>query len=359
MLANKLSSLLPKSLSLKSESIRSLTALCGRRNAGAAVTSVSQTSSSPSSLYSQLQTQQQSADSQYRSYVSRAHPKPIPEFSVPTGLQMVLDSVEERKKLRAAKWERNKDERRSKGIEDVGEYRNQNETIELAVNLNVDPRRPGQALRGSIVLPHGTGKTVSCIVFTSDPSTIDEAKSQGHEAGGEELVDRILAGETSLDSYQRALATKESLPLVQKQLARLLGPRGLMPNPKTNTVFDEGKELLDALREQSSTVTYRTESGGIVHFPIGKGNFSSKQLTENLQVICQAVQDAKPEQYGRGKKPKSKGGGAGTKGNSKKQSKNVKYWLKAHLTATQGKGSVRLDLRTVDPASPFFMKEPE
>lgn len=284
---------------------------------------------------------------------------PIPEFSVPTGLQMVLDGVEERKNLRAAKWERNKEKRRSKGIEDAGEYRNQNETIDFAVNLNVDPRRPGQALRGSVVLPHGTGKTVSCIVFTSDASTIEEAKTQGHEAGGEELIDRILAGEASVDSYQRALATKESLPLVQKQLARLLGPRGLMPNIKTNTVFDEGKVLLEALREQSSTITYRTEAGGIVHFPIGKGDFTPKQLTENLQVICQAVQDAKPEQYGRGKKPKNKGGGAGTKGNSKKQSKNVKYWLKAHLTSTQGKGSVRLDLRTVDPASPFFMKEPE
>lgn len=272
---------------------------------------------------------------------------------------MVLDGVEERKKLRATKWKRNKEKRRSKGTEDVGEYRNQNETIDLSISLNVDPRRPGQALRGSVVLPHGTGKTVSCIVFASDPSTIEEAKSQGHEAGGEDLVDRILAGEASIDSYQRALATKETLPLVQKQLARLLGPRGLMPNPKTNTVFEEGKLLLEALREQSSTVTYRTESGGILHFPIGKGDFTPKQLTENLQVICNAVQDVKPEQYGRGKKAKNKGGGAGTKGNSKKQSKNIKYWLKAHLTATQGKGSVRLDLRTVDPASPFFMKDPE
>jgi len=272
---------------------------------------------------------------------------------------MVLDGTEERKKLRSEKWERNKDKRRSKGIEDVGEYRNQNETIEVAINLNVDPRRPGQALRGSVVLPHGTGKTVSCLVFTSDPATIEEAKSKGHEAGGAELVDKIVAGEASIDRYQRALATKETLPAVQKQLARLLGPRGLMPNAKTNTVFDEGTALLQALKEQSSTVTYRTESGGIVHFPIGKGDFTSQQLTENLQAVCLEVQEVKPEQYGRGKKQKNKGGGAGTKGNSKKQSKNVKYWVKAHLTSTQGKGSVRLDLRTVDPSSPFFMKEPE
>lgn len=272
---------------------------------------------------------------------------------------MVLDGVEERKKLRAAKWERNKDKRRAKDVKDVGEYRNQNETIEVAINLNVDPRRPGQSLRGSVKLPHGTGKTVSCLVFTSEKATIEEATSKGHEAGGEELVDKIMAGEVSIDSYQRALATKETLPMVQKQLARLLGPRGLMPNAKTKTVFDEGETLLEALKEQSSTITYRTEAGGILHFPIGKGDFAQQQLTENLQAVCLEIQEVKPEQYGRGKKQKNKGGGAGTKGNSKKQSKNVKFWLKAHLTATQGKGSVRLDLRTVDPSSPFFMKEPE
>jgi large subunit ribosomal protein L1 len=242
---------------------------------------------------------------------------------------------------------------------DSGEYRNHNETIELAINLNIDPRKPGQALRGSMVLPHGTGKTVSCLVFTSDGKTIEEAKIAGHEAGGEELIDKIIAGEVSIDQYQRALATKETLPMVQKQLARLLGPRGLMPNLKTNTVFDEGTMLLTSLKEQSSTVTYRTESGGIVHFPVGRGSFTPQQLVENLQTICQTVQDVKPEQYGKGKKKKSGGGGGGKSGNSKKQSKNVKYWLKAHLTATQGKGSVCLDLRTVDPTSPFFMKEPE
>jgi len=240
---------------------------------------------------------------------------------------------------------------------DVGEYRNQNETIEVAINLNVDPRKPGQAMRGSVKLPHGTGKTVSCLVFSDDAATVEEAKSQGHEAGGEELVDRILDGEASIDSYQRALATKDTLPNVQKKLARLLGPRGLMPNAKTNTVFDEGSSLLEALSEQSNTITYRTEAGGILHFPIGKGSFTSQQLMDNLQTVCAEIQEVKPEQYGRGKKKKNKGAGAGSKGNSQKKSK-TKYWLKAYLTATQGK-SVRLDLRTVDPSSPYFMKEPE
>lgn len=230
--------------------------------------------------------------------------------------------------------------------------------VELAINLNVDPRRPGQALRGSLALPHGTGKTVSCLVFTSDSAVAAKAEEAGHKAGGDELIDRIIGGTEPLESYQRAMATKDILPLVQKQLARLLGPRGLMPNPKTNTIFDDGDTLLRSLTEVANTVTYRTDASGILHFVLGKGSFSSEQLLDNFQIICQKVQEIKPESYGKGKKKKSSGGGGGG-GGDKKQSKNVKYWLRAHLTATQGKGSVRMDLRSVDPTSPFFMKEPE
>ena len=118
-----------------------------------------------------------------------------------------------------------------------------------------------------------------------------------------------------------------------------------MPNPKTNTVFDDSETLLDTLQEQSSTITYRTEQNGILHFSVGKGSFGSQQLLDNLQTICQTVQNIKPENYGKGKK-------------KKKMGKNVKYWLRAHLSSTQGKG-VRMDLRTVDPTSAFFMKDPE
>ncbi len=219
--------------------------------------------------------------------------------------------------------------------------------------MNVDPRRQGQALRGSLILPHGTGKSVSCLVFSSHPDVIQKAQEAGHKAGGEELIDQILQGTQPLDAYQRALATKEVLPQVQKQLARLLGPRGLMPNPKTNTIFDDGDTLLQSLTEQANTITYRTDASGILHFVLGKGSFSSEKLLDNLQIICQTVQDIKPESYGKGKKKKSSGGGKA------KTSKNVKYWLRAHLTATQGNGSIRMDLRSVDPTSPFFMKIPE
>ncbi|KAG7362028.1 50S ribosomal protein L1 [Nitzschia inconspicua] len=290
-----------------------------------------------------------------RSYVSRAHPRTTPEYPVAQALEMILNGIEERKVLRADRWERNQPKRQSKGQQDTGPYKNQDETVELSINLNVDPRRPGQALRGSLTLPHGTGKTVSCLVFTSDPAAAKRAEEVGHKAGGEDLVDRIIEGKEPLDAYQRAMATKEILPLVQKKLARLLGPRGLMPNPKTNTIFDDGEELLKSLTEVANTVTYRTDASGILHFVLGKGSFSSEQLLDNLRTICQTVQDIKPETYGKGKKKKSSGSGSG----KKKPSKNVKYWLRAHLTATQSKGSIRMDLRSVDPTSPFFMKEPE
>lgn len=219
------------------------------------------------------------------------------------------------------------------------------ETIELAINLNLDPRRQGQALRGSVKLPHGTGKTVQCLVFSSDSDLVAKAKTQGHMAGGDDLVEKIKNGEVTLDQYSRALATQEFIGPIQKGLARVLGPRGLMPNPKTNTIFESADDLWTNLQEQSSTITYRTESNGILQFPVGKASFDPNQLLENIQAICQTVQDVKPDNYGKGKKKKSVG-------------KNVKYWLKASLSSTQGKG-IRMDLRTVDPSSPFFMKEPE
>lgn len=173
----------------------------------------------------------------------------------------------------------------------------------------------------------------------------EEALKNGASyAGGEELVDKIIAGEIPLGDLQRALATNDIMSLIQKQLARLLGPRGLMPNPKVNTVFKTSDELLESLKEQARNITYRTESNGIIHFPIGKGSFGPDRLMDNIQQICQTIQDVKPEQYGKGKK--------------KKMGKNVKYWLRAHLSSTQGSG-VRVDLKTVDPTSPFFLKDPE
>jgi len=284
-------------------------------------------------------------ESSSRSYVSRAHPQQLPEYPISAALQMVLDDAKERSIKRAAKWERNAPVRVKKGIQETGPYRNLDETIELAINLNLDPRRPGQSLRGSLQLPHGTGKVVNCLVFSSDQDLITKANSQGHLAGGDELLQQISKGEVTLDKYTRGLATQDLITSIQKSLGRVLGPRGLMPHPKTNTVFETSEELWENLKEQSNTVMYRTDSDGILHFPVGKASFDTVQLMENMQAIFQTVQEVKPENYGKGKKKKSMG-------------KNVKYWLRASLSATQGKG-IRMDLRTVDPTSPFFMKEPE
>lgn len=307
---------------------------------------IARTSSSSSiSRFSLLQRFPTVVGSTSRPYVSRAHPQQLPEFPVGAALQRVLDDAKERSVKRAAKWEKNAPVRVKKGIQESGPYRNLDETIELAINLNLDPRKPGQALRGSLRLPHGTGKSVKCLVFTSDPDVIAKANSQGHMAGGDELLQQISRGEVLLDRYTRALATQEWISPIQKSLARVLGPRGLMPNPKTNTVFETPADLWETLLEQSNTVTYRTESDGILHFPVGKASFASEQLLDNLQAIFQTVQDVKPENYGKGKKKKA-------------MSKNVKYWLRASLSATQGKG-IRVDLRTIDPTSPFFMREPE
>ena len=124
-----------------------------------------------------------------------------------------------------------------------------------------------------------------------------------------------------------------------------------MPNAKTNTVFETADSLWENLQQQSNMITYRTDSNGILHLPVGRASFAPTQLLENLQAVCQAVQDVKPELYGKGKKKKS------GKGKSSKVGKNVKCWLKASLTSTQGRG-IPMDLRTVDPTSPFFMKEP-
>lgn len=301
---------------------------------------------------------------------SRAHPKPIPEHTVGQAVQMLLNGVEERKIKRAEKWERNASKRAEKGItvsasdvyvkhteslnapscthhyslynQDDGPYRNQDETIELALNLNIDPRKPGQALRGALSLPHGSGKTVRVVVFTRDAQAQQECLEKGAlYAGGEEVVNQILEGSIPLD-FDRALATPDMQAILGQKLARMLGPRGLMPNAKVGTLVSSPVKLVDSLKEQlAGQVQYRTDKSGIIHLGIGKGSFGPEKLLDNLRSTFNEIYEIKPESFGKGKKKSS-------------SSKNAKYFLKAHLTSTQGK-SVRLDLRTVDPTSVFFM----
>lgn len=285
-----------------------------------------------------------------KTYVTRAHPKPIPEFPAPDALQLILEDVQQRRRIRILKTDR-----LMKTATDTKPARKLNhpdETIELSLNLNLDPRKPGQALRGSVSLPHGTGKKgVNCVVFTNDVDAIAAALKAGAlHAGGEALVDQIVAGEIPVDSFETALATPDMMPVITKKAARLLGPRGLMPNVKVGTLLQSVPELLTAVDTQlaGKEVLYRTEKEGIVHVPVGKDSFGVDKLLDNIGAVMKTIFDAKPENYGKGKKKK-----AGKKGQAK-STKQPKYLLKAAISSTQGPG-IRVDLRTVDPTSAFFL----
>jgi large subunit ribosomal protein L1 len=304
-----------------------------------------------------------------RAYVTRAHPKQIPEYPVPEALQTILEGVHKRRLLRQRKAERLAKAAAAPAnssaaapdaaaaapptVQPARILNHPDETIELVVNLNLDPRKPGQALRGSVTLPHGTGKKgVNCVVFTNDEGAVAQALAAGAaHAGGESIVDDILAGTISVDSIQAALATPDIMPLLTKKAARLLGPRGLMPNPKVGTLLPTIPELLSALDTQlaGKEVSYRTEKEGIIHVPVGKDNFGPEKLLDNIGAVMKTIFDAKPDSYGKGKKKKS----SAKKGQAK-TTKQPKYLLRASLSSTQGPG-VRMDLRTVDPTSAFFL----
>lgn len=284
------------------------------------------------------------ASTAFRGYISKAHPpESTPVHSVGDALTQVLEGVEERKVFRQQRWETSSEKRVKKEIKDDGPYRNQDETIELALNLNLDPRKPGQAIRGSLSLPNGTGKKVSVVVFASDDETesIESIKAAGaSHVGGTALIESIQSGDVAV-TFDRALATPDMMPQLSK-IARILGPRGLMPNAKLNTI-QSVENMPGAVKAQSAgMVQYRTDKNGIVHAGVGKGSFSSEQLSENIREFMTEIQSVKPESFGKGKKGK---------GTSK-----AEFYLKAHLTASQGKGSVKVDLGTLDPTSKDFMQ---
>mmetsp|Transcript_22996 Transcript_22996/g.66380 ORF Transcript_22996/g.66380 Transcript_22996/m.66380 type:complete len:335 (-) Transcript_22996:57-1061(-) len=299
-----------------------------------------------------------------RHYVTRAHPRPVAQLPILDALDEVLDGIADRRARREERWAKYGTRiAAKKGLTVDGPYRNQDETIELALNLNLDPRKPGQALRGSVSLPHGTGRSVRVVVFTNDAALAASATEQGGggggptgtvTAGGDELVASLASGTVPL-TFDRALATPDMMPSLAP-VARLLGPRGLMPNAKVGTIAPPS-HLLEALRsQQAGQVQYRTDKGGIVHAGIAKGSFRREQIVDNLQTFLNEIQDVKPESFGKGKKGGKKGGPG--KGKSPAGNKNAKYYLGASVSSTQGKG-VRVDLRTVDPTSAFFMGEVE
>jgi large subunit ribosomal protein L1 len=193
------------------------------------------------------------------------------------------------------------------------------ETIEVAMNLGVDPRHADQMVRGVVNLPNGTGRTVRVAVFARGDKA-DEAKAAGADiVGAEDLLETVQKGEINFD---RCIATPDLMPLVGR-LGKVLGPRGLMPNPKVGTVTTDIAAAVKA--SKGGAVEFRVEKAGIVHAGVGKVSFDAAALEENVRAFTDAVIKAKP---------------AGAKGN---------YVKKVAITSTMGPG-LKLDLASVTVA---------
>ena len=195
------------------------------------------------------------------------------------------------------------------------------ETVEIAINLGVDPKHADQMVRGVVNLPNGTGRTLRVAVFARGAKA-DEARAAGADVvGAEDLVATVQGGTIEFD---RCVATPDLMPLVGR-LGKVLGPRGLMPNPKVGTVTMDVAAAVKA--SKGGAVEFRAEKAGIVQGSVGKASFGEAQLTENIRAFVEAVNKAKP---------------SGAKG---------AYMQKAAISSTMGPG-VRLDLTTLPIAPP-------
>lgn len=191
------------------------------------------------------------------------------------------------------------------------------ESVDLAVNLGVDPRKSDQAVRGAILLPKGTGRTVRIAVFTSSANTELAKKAGADLVGLEDLAEQVKAGKIEFDVL---LATPDAMRVVG-QLGQVLGPRGLMPNPKDGTVTPD---IANAVKNAKiGQARYRTDKAGVVHCTIGKVDFSSADLAENLVAVLGALKKAKPNT---------------SKGN---------YFKKITLSTTMGPG-LPIDISSLD-----------
>ena len=162
------------------------------------------------------------------------------------------------------------------------------ETVEVAMNLGVDPRHADQMVRGSVTLPNGTGKSVRVAVFARGPKADEATKAGADIVGAEDLMETIQGGKIEFD---RCIATPDMMPIVGR-LGKILGPRGLMPNPKVGTVtMDVAQAVQDA---KGGQVQFRVEKAGIVHAGVGKASFDAEKLAENVRALVDAVNRSKP-----------------------------------------------------------------
>ncbi|RMD89359.1 MAG: 50S ribosomal protein L1 [Alphaproteobacteria bacterium] len=196
------------------------------------------------------------------------------------------------KRMREARSavERNRDYTLAEGIEILkSAHRTKfDETVEVAVRLGVDPRHADQMVRGVVSLPHGTGKTMRVAVFAKGPKAEEAKKAGADRVGAEDLAEEFQKGEIN---YDRVIATPDMMAVVGK-LGRILGPKGLMPNPKLGTVtMDVAKAVADA---KAGQVQYRVEKAGIVHAGVGKLSFDPDKIEDNVRSFVDAIIKAKP-----------------------------------------------------------------
>src|SRR5215467_9404548 len=164
-----------------------------------------------------------------------------------------------------------------------------NETVDLAFRLGVDPKQSDQMVRGTVPLPHGSGKTVKVLVFAKSGAAADAAKAAGAEyVGFDDLVKKCQEGWADFDI---AIATPEAMGEVRK-LGKVLGPRGLMPNPKTGTVTDDTAKAVKEVK--AGRVEFKIDKAGNVHVPVGKASFNPTQIEENVRAVIDAVVKARP-----------------------------------------------------------------
>jgi large subunit ribosomal protein L1 len=190
------------------------------------------------------------------------------------------------------------------------------ETVEVAMNLNIDPRKQDQNVRGTVMLPHGTGKAVRVGVFARGDKAKEAEAAGADVVGAEDLAEKVQAGQIDFD---RAIATPDMMALVGR-LGKVLGPRGLMPNPRLGTVTQNIAEAVQAAK--GGQVEYRADKAGIVHAGVGKASFTEDALVDNVRAFVGAITRAKP---------------SGVKGT---------YIKKVSLSSTMGPG-VKLELSSV------------
>ena len=197
---------------------------------------------------------------------------------------------------------------------------NFDESIEISLNLGIDPRHADQQVRGACALPHGTGKTVRVAVFARGDKA-DEAKAAGADfVGAEDLMEQVQGG---MMDFDRVIASPDMMAIVGR-LGKVLGPRGLMPNPKLGTVTPNVADAVKAAK--AGEVQFRAEKAGIVHAGIGKASFGADQLVENVRAFVAAIQAAKP---------------SGAKGT---------YIRRVSISSTMGPG-LKLDLSSAQPSA--------